>query len=183
MYRDPSGYVTELSARAKYDQIVLNIGRSLLEAARLLVKYNNVLSLTLSALITSELSIMFREADFNSAGVTEKVLEITWEWPQKRSEEKSKTNAITLTNDNQTNGHIYYHATSSEKAAEIRATNMIKGSKFEGYYVFAWKAKPDKKALKYSGAYSCEVLITFKTDVPFEPDYGITDKNLQNIFR
>ena len=71
------------------------------------------------------------------------------------------------------NGTTYYHVTSRENALNIISTGILMGSRYEGGYVFAWKIRPDKKAVCASGAYNNEVIIAFETQAPFERDPGI----------
>ena len=85
--------------------------------------------------------------------------------------EKEKTNK---TNNYQT----YYHATSRENARLIMLSGSMNGSKWEGGYVFAWRAKPSLEALKNSGANYYEVIIKFETTTAFETDWGIVNTKL-----
>ena len=71
----------------------------------------------------------------------------------------------------------YYHATTLENALKIQSTNILKGDKWEGGYVYAWKRKPSKKALKLSGAKSLEVIISFQTYSAFAPDPAFSGGN------
>lgn len=44
-------------------------------------------------------------------------------------------------------------------------------------YIYAWKRKPSKKALKLSGAASGEVIISFQTYAAFAPDPAFSNSN------
>ena len=50
----------------------------------------------------------------------------------------------------------------------------MQGSSWEGGYIYAWKQKPNKYAIENSGAHFVAI-ISFKTNVPFVPDSGISD--------
>lgn len=52
------------------------------------------------------------------------------------------------------------------------------GNKFEGGHVFAWRMKPNKYAIKNSGAHY-GVIISFKTNATFMTDSGITNSKVQ----
>lgn len=53
----------------------------------------------------------------------------------------------------------------------------MRGSKWEGNYVYAWEPKPNKTALNLSGAHSAEVIISFQTYSGFEGDPAFYGKN------
>ena len=79
-------------------------------------------------------------------------------------------------------GQVYYHVTSAQNAAIIMSTGVMLGSKWEAGYVFAWKAKPSKWAIKFSGAYSSNVIISFKTQASFVADTGIENPKVKQYF-
>ena len=68
----------------------------------------------------------------------------------------------------------YYHVTTPENAAIIMATGTMKGSTWEGGYVYAFRNLPDKYAIENSGAHF-GVVISFKTNQSFTLDTGISD--------
>ena len=72
------------------------------------------------------------------------------------------------------NGQTYYHITTLENALNIYSTGTMYGSSYEGGRVYAWRMKPDKYAVKNSGAHQ-GVIISFKTNASFEQDSGIYD--------
>ena len=75
-------------------------------------------------------------------------------------------------------GNTYYHVTTPENAASIISTGVMYGNKFEGGHVFAWRMKPNKYAIKNSGAHY-GVIISFKTNTTFMTDSGITNSKVQ----
>ena len=72
------------------------------------------------------------------------------------------------------NSQTYYHITTLENALNIYSTGTMYGSSYEGGRVYAWRMKPDKYAVKNSGAHQ-GVIISFKTNASFEQDSGIYD--------
>ena len=76
------------------------------------------------------------------------------------------------------NDATYYHVTTYENAAAIIAAGVMTGSEWEAGYVYAWKTRPNKYAIENSGAHM-GVIISFKTNVPFVTDTGITDPKVQ----
>ena len=89
-------------------------------------------------------------------------------------------NTNTQSDEIKNNLRTYFHATSFKSGLEIVLTNVLKGSKEEaGYYVFAWKKRPNKKVLALSGAKFAEVLVKFKTNASFENDWGINDSKIK----
>ena len=77
-------------------------------------------------------------------------------------------------------GTTYYHVTTPENAASIMSSRIMTGSTWEGGYVFAWRNRPNKYAIKNSGA-SLGTIISFKTNVPFVKDNGIEDPLIQKF--
>ena len=69
---------------------------------------------------------------------------------------------------------VYYHVTDAVTANKIIFERKIYGSRNEAYHVFAWKFKPDKKAIKLSGARNRNAIIRFSTYAAFEIDWGVT---------
>ena len=55
---------------------------------------------------------------------------------------------------------------------------IMKGSNWEGGYVYAWKVKPNKYAKENSGAHQ-GVVISFRTNAVFSPDPGIDDPKIR----
>ncbi len=72
----------------------------------------------------------------------------------------------------------YYHWTTSESAAKIWASQYMKPG--EGGYVYAWKLRPDKKALAVCGGHG-GVLISFQTIASFVPDETIKNAHAQKF--
>ena len=89
---------------------------------------------------------------------------------------KSKNVVIASSGSRKDGDKVYYHATTLANALLIMSSKTLLGSSFESYHVFAWGLIPDKKALKYSGAYSAEVIVAFSTYAAFEDDPGIIDQ-------
>lgn len=87
---------------------------------------------------------------------------------------KSESKAETTTPPSDSEWKTYYHITTPENAALIQSTNIMKGSDWEGGYVFAWKTKPNKVAAANSGAHM-GVVISFETKAAFS-----IDKNFDN---
>lgn len=85
---------------------------------------------------------------------------------------KSKDIAPAIPKTKETQGQTYYHVTTPENAASIKATGLMKGSAWEGNFVYAWKLKPDKMAIENSGAH-LGVVFSFKTNATFTMDPGI----------
>ena len=87
----------------------------------------------------------------------------------KPPEEKSKT---------------YYHVTTAGNAAAIIASGQLRGSGWEGGYVFVWEKYPNEQAIKNSGANYGQgksgVIISIETNAAFEEDKGITDKKAKS---
>ena len=54
-------------------------------------------------------------------------------------------NTNTQSDELKNNLRTYFHATSLISGLEIVLTNILKGSKKEAGYVFAWKNRPNKK--------------------------------------
>ena len=79
--------------------------------------------------------------------------------------------------DNTKSYRTYYHSTTPDAAATIMAGNVMCGSEWEGGRVYAWTSKPNKYALKNSGAHQ-GVLIEFKSSAVFVPDSGINDPKI-----
>lgn len=77
-------------------------------------------------------------------------------------------------------GSTYYHVTTPENASSIMSSGIMTGSNWEGGYVFAWRNRPNKHAIKNSGA-SFGTIISFKTNVPFVNDNGIEDPLIQKF--
>ena len=71
-------------------------------------------------------------------------------------------------------GTLYYHVTTPENAMLIWAAGQLTGSSYEGGYVYAWRSRPDKRAIDYSGAHK-GVIISFRTNASFQRDPGISD--------
>ena len=71
-------------------------------------------------------------------------------------------------------GLTYYHATTFDNALLIIASQALVYKSPEGAYVYAWRLKPTKRALRLSGARGT-VLISFETNAAFEDDPGITN--------
>ena len=71
----------------------------------------------------------------------------------------------------------YYHVTTVENAASIKASGIMTGSSWEGGHIYAWSIKPNKFAIKNSGAHF-GVTISFKTTATFVPDSGISNPNV-----
>lgn len=57
--------------------------------------------------------------------------------------------------------------------------NIMIGSNWEGGYVYAWKSKPSRYAIKNSGATNTGVIISFKTNTTFVNDTGIDNPKVQ----
>ncbi len=91
--------------------------------------------------------------------------------------EKAAEKAITATPP-KPEAPTYYHITTPENAAAIALSGMMIGSRFEGGYVYAWRNRPGKDAVKNAGARK-GVIISFKTGTSFVKDNGITDEKLQ----
>lgn len=66
-------------------------------------------------------------------------------------------------------------------AVIICATRLLIGSSSELGQVFVWGIKPTKKALRLSGANSCEVIVKFNTLAAFEKDPGIEDPYVRSF--
>ena len=92
------------------------------------------------------------------------------------TKEKEKVVAVPTTKPN--NGTTYYHVTTPVNAAIIMASGVMTGSSWEGGYVYAWRTRPSKYAIKNSGAHF-GVIISFKTNASFSMDTGITDPRVQ----
>lgn len=60
-------------------------------------------------------------------------------------------------------------------------TGVMKGSSWEGGYVFAWRFKPNKKALKLSGAKHMEIVIQFETTASFSQDPAFINSKNTNL--
>ena len=60
-------------------------------------------------------------------------------------------------------------------------TGTMVGSNWEGKYVCAWRRKPNKYAMEYSGA-RFGTIISFKTNVPFVDDLGILDQKVKKYY-
>lgn len=171
-YSDPSGYIAQTIVETNYNSAMLAIGMKYISMARALVTTEKFISLTISALVTYELSVLVRDAiDMTSTEILENIFAISLPWS--RAEKDEKTDVVALTEEERKNGGIYYHATSAKNAAAISVSGLLIGSSGEGGYVFAWVLKPSKKALKLSGAYDAEVILKFYTRAAFEPDSGI----------
>ena len=56
----------------------------------------------------------------------------------------------------------------------------MKGSVWEGGYVFAWRKKPSEYAVKNSGAH-LGVIISFKTNAVFVDDIGIANTKVKKF--
>ena len=67
--------------------------------------------------------------------------------------------------------------TTYTKAAIIQETGVLIGSIGEGGYVFVWRKRPNKYAIKTSGQGT--VVIAFTTNAAFEPDTGISDPRIK----
>ena len=78
-------------------------------------------------------------------------------------------------------GTTYYHVTTRENAVSIMTSGVMKGSKWESGYVYAWCKKPSKKAKEMSGA-RFGTIISFKTSVSFIKDTGIEDQKLADKY-
>ncbi len=166
------GWLSAFIGLLLYDTCALAIGMKYISMARALVTTEKFISLTISALVTYELSVLVRDAiDMTSTEILENIFAISLPWS--RAEKDEKTDVVALTEEERKNGGIYYHATSAKNAAAISVSGLLIGSSGEGGYVFAWVLKPSKKALKLSGAYDAEVILKFYTRAAFEPDSGI----------
>lgn len=86
---------------------------------------------------------------------------------------ESKDRAIATPAKRRIGGATYYHVTTPENAAAIKATGVMIGG--------AWKRKPDRAALKNSGVPD-GVLISFKTNAAFEDDHGIEDTHAGKFY-
>jgi len=91
----------------------------------------------------------------------------------------SKTKSIQLPPDDE--GQTYYHATTWTSYMSIKQSNLLIGSKFEAYYVFAWLMKPTQLAVNGSGAHT-GIIISFKTRAPFQIDNGINNTYTKRFF-
>ncbi|MBP3300077.1 MAG: RHS repeat-associated core domain-containing protein [Clostridia bacterium] len=69
-------------------------------------------------------------------------------------------------------GETYYHVTSLDALKKIQTEGKLRGSPWEGDYVFAWKHSPSDYSIARSGAH-LGVVISFKTIAPFARDNGI----------
>ena len=71
--------------------------------------------------------------------------------------------------------NTYYHVTSISNAKKIMSSSVLVPRTEK--YVYAWKKKPNIKAIKKSGAYVTKpfVIIAFETNMAFEPDLSILD--------
>jgi len=76
------------------------------------------------------------------------------------------------------NGTTYFHVTTLESAMAIMTTGIMSGSSWEGGYVYAWRTRPSKYAIKNSGAHF-GVTISFKTNASFTADTGISNPRVQ----
>ena len=97
--------------------------------------------------------------------------------PANPAKEKEAEKEVDIAKDSETpsqNGKTYYHVTTIENALEIASTNTMRGSSFESGFVYAWRLKPNKYAIRNSGAHQ-GVIISFKTNAAFEKDQGIDD--------
>ena len=94
---------------------------------------------------------------------------ITKSHSKSKVESKTEAEEETVTTTPPSEGMTYYHITTSESATAIMNSGMMSGSSAEGGYVFAWKAIPDNKAIKNSGAHG-HVIISFTTTAAFERD-------------
>ncbi len=88
-----------------------------------------------------------------------------------KSKENTKSEVIALPKQNN-GGATYYHVTTLVNANSIKLSQIIYGSTWEGWHVFAWRLKPTRKAVEKSGAHF-GVIISFKTNAAFTPDKGI----------
>ena len=88
---------------------------------------------------------------------------------ESRAKEKEETEVVSKKQDFD---RLYYHATTLENAMSIMVSNTMRGSEFEGGFVYAWKLPPSKFAIENSGAKG-KVLISFETSTPFIMDIGI----------
>ena len=118
-----------------------------------------------SAMIVGGMLVCFGIAAYNTVTAPASI---------SKSEEKSEAIPVFPKN----NGTVYYHITTPENAASIKATGVMTGSEWEGGYVYAWKTKPNKYAIENSGAHQ-GVVISFKTNAAFVVDMGITDFRVQ----
>jgi len=91
-----------------------------------------------------------------------------------KAEEKTEV----IPDPSPSDGTIYYHVTTAENAISIMSSRIMCGSKWENGYVFAWRRKPNKYAIKNSGAHM-GVVISFKTNASFVMDNGIVDPKVQ----
>ena len=73
----------------------------------------------------------------------------------------------------------YFHVTTMENAMSIMSTGIMRGSDFEGGYVFAWRIYPNKYAIQNSGAREGSVIIAFETNAAFASDPGIKDPKIR----
>ena len=99
---------------------------------------------------------------------------LTYEKVDVKVEEKEKTKETLPPNFDQT----YYHVTTMANAMNIMCTGIMRGSDFEGGYVFAWRICPNKYAIQNSGARKGSVIIAFETSASFETDPGIKDSKI-----
>ena len=106
------------------------------------------------------------------AGVYQATQAVSISVPQASAKEKDIT-ASPLSNNT-----TYYHVTTADNAALIKATGIMTGSKWESGYVYAWKKNPSKYAIENSGAHR-GVTISFKTNASFVMDTGIADPMVQ----
>ncbi len=71
-------------------------------------------------------------------------------------------------------GSLYYHVTTYENAMLIMASQALLPRSYEGGYVYAWRLKPTKGAVKFAGlGTKGQVIISFRTNAAFERDPGV----------
>lgn len=182
-YKDPSGNMVSLSeigvAQAvnaedvTYNSIIFSYGMNILAMARSLKTAVYVIETAVALKLASFLMEAFTESGcsvINQATEVVTALSIGFEWPWQREREAEREHSVTL-EQKADNKSTYYHVTSKENAIKIIATGVLVNlSGWEGGYVFAWRNKPSKKAIIYSGAQMSEVIIRFNTNAAFEDD-------------
>ena len=100
--------------------------------------------------------------------------------PKDREEDTAIAEEKTIADTSPKGGTTYYHVTTLESALSIQSTNIMYGGALEGGYVFAWRMKPNKYAVKNSGAHP-GVIISFKTNAAFCDDNGIDDPRVSKF--
>ena len=153
--------------------IIVNYGMNILAMARSLKTAVYVIETVVALKLASFLMEAFTESGcsvINRATDVVTAFSIGFEWPWQHEREAEREHSVTL-EQKADNMSTYYYVTSKENVIKILATGVLVNlSRWEGGYVFAWRNKPGKKAISYSGAQMSEVIIRFNTNDAFEDD-------------